>query len=425
VINTLFTRAKVLARFRQSLLQPHLSDLAARLHERGYSLHVIRGYLCTAEKFGQWLAINNLNTSDVNDDLIRRYVGETVRPHAPLAERGSDGKVRTGLGHLVRILRQKQVIPPVAVMPAHTAAERWLMVFDQHLVQVAGAALNTRKKYVALARRFIATQFGDGPLDWGSLQADDVASFVTREAETKRGFGRKAAPVAIRAVLRFLVYSGEIRTGLAAAVPAMRNWKHAALPRHVSTNDLECVLNLFRDASPRSRRNLAILWLFARLGLRANEVVQLQLGDIDWRGARLVLRCGKKRIERVLPLSQEVGHALAEYVTKARPRTGSPVVFLNYRPPYRPLAGPSAVSTMAKRALLSVGFTPGPRIGAHNFRHTVASEMVSKGATFKEVADVLGHESLQTTGIYAKLDLQALTAVALPWIGGEKRRPPN
>jgi integrase len=315
---------------------------------------------------------------------------------------------------------EKQLIPPVAVPPPRNAAERWLITFEQHLVQVAGAALNTRKKYLALARRFVVQQFGEGLVDWGSLQADHVAAFVTREAETKTGFGRKAAPVAVRAVLRFLVYSGDIRAGLEAAVPAMRNWKHAALPRHVSTDDLERVLNLFRDASQRSRRNRAILLLLARLGLRANEIVQLRLEEIDWRGSRLLIRRGKNRTERVLPLSQEVGDALAEYVIKARPRTGSPVAFLNYRPPYRPLAGPSAVSTMAKRALLSIGFAPGPRIGAHTFRHTVASEMVSKGATFKEVADVLGHQSLQTTGIYAKLDIQALLAVALPWTGGAK-----
>jgi integrase/recombinase XerD len=418
MINTLFARANVLARFEKSLLQPHLSGLAVRLQGPGYSRNIIRAYLSRAEKFGQWLSINDLNTSDVNEDLITRYVDEAIRQ--PRAERRSDGNARTGLVHLVRLLREKQVIPAVAITPAHTAAERWLAVFDKHLVQVAGAARNTRKKYLALARRFVAELFGEGPINWSSLQADHVAGFVTREAETRRGFSRKAAPVAIRAVLRFLVYSGEIRAGLEAAVPAMRHWKHAALPRHVSADEVERVLNLFRDASPRSRRNRAIVLSLARLGLRANEIVQLRLEDIDWRGGRLFIRRGKNRTERVLPLSQEVGDALAEYVIKARSRTGSPVVFLNYSPPYRPLAGPSAVSTMAKRALLSVGFAPGPRIGAHNFRHTVASVMVSKGATFKEVADVLGHQSLQTTGIYAKLDLQALTAVALPWIGGEK-----
>ena len=210
MINTLFTQAKVLARYEHSLLQPHLSDLAAGLHEQGYSDNVIRAYLCAAEKFGRWLSIGNLNTSDVNENVIARYVDEAVRPHPPRAEGRSDCHVRTGLAHLVRVLREKQVIPPVAVTPARSAAERWLIAFEQHLVQVAGAALNTRKKYLALARRFVAQQFGEGPVDWESLQADEVTAFVTREAETKRGFGRKAAPVAIRAVLRFLVYSGEI-----------------------------------------------------------------------------------------------------------------------------------------------------------------------------------------------------------------------
>jgi integrase len=203
-------------------------------------------------------------------------------------------------------------------------------------------------------------------------------------------------------------------------VPTMRNWKYAALPRHVPDDQLERVLANCRDTSPKSRRNLAILLLLARLGMRANEVVQLRLEDIDWRSGKLFVSPGKTHTERVLPLSQEVGDSLAEYLTKARPRSESLRFFLNYRPPFRPLADASAVSKIAKRALLNSGFEQGPLIGAHNFRHTVASAMVSKGATFKDVADVLGHQSLQTTGIYAKLDLKALAKVALPWGGGAK-----
>jgi integrase len=317
-------------------------------------------------------------------------------------------------------LREKQVIPPVAVTPPQNAAERWLIAFEQYLVRVAGAAVSTRERYLTIARRFVIQQFGGGPVDWKILQAEQIAAFVTREAKTKKGFGRKAAQVAIRAVLRFLVYSGDIRAGMEAAVPAMRNWKYAALPRHISTDDLKRVLNLFRDTSPQSRRNRAILLLLAKLGLRAKEIVQLRMEDIDWRGGQIFIRRTKNRIERVLPLSQEVGDALVEYVTKARPRSGSTAVFLSNKPPHRPLTISSAVSKMAKRALLRIGFASGPWIGAHTFRHTVASEMVSKGAAFKEVADVLGHQSLNTTGIYAKLDLQALAAVALPWIGGAK-----
>src|SRR3954447_6234980 len=112
MINTLFTRAKVLARFQESLVQPHLSDLAAGLHEQGYSDNVIRAYLCAAEKFGRWLSVSNLSSSDVNEDLIGRYVDVAVHPHPPRAAGRSDCHARTGLAHLVRALRERQVIQP-------------------------------------------------------------------------------------------------------------------------------------------------------------------------------------------------------------------------------------------------------------------------------------------------------------------------
>jgi integrase/recombinase XerD len=419
MIDSLFARTYLIARFQKSPLQPHLSDLASILNQQGYSRNVIRTYLCSGEKFGRWMTANELNSSDVDERLIGQYIDEIRREGANSGSR-KILKARAGLSHLVRVLRERQVILPAPVASPGNAVDTWLLKFEQYLVQVVGAAVNTRKRYLSLAKRFVDQQFGDGPIQWGSLQADHITAFVSKEAATKKGFGRKAVPVAIRAVLRFLVSSGEIRAGLEAAVPTMRNWKYAALPRHVPDDQLERALANCRDISPKSRRNLAILLLLARLGMRANEVVQLRLEDIDWRSGQLFIRPGKTHTERVLPLSQEVGDCLAEYLTKARPRSESLRFFLNYRPPFLPLAGASAVTKIAKRALLNSGFEQGPLIGAHNFRHTVASAMVSKGATFKDVADVLGHQSLQTTGIYAKLDLKALAKVALPWGGGAK-----
>ncbi len=144
----------------------------------------------------------------------------------------------------------------------------------------------------------------------------------------------------------------------------------------------------------------------------------MSLDDIDWLGGRIVLTPGKTHRERILPLSTEVGSALAAYVIGGRPKSDSRIFFLRSLPPYEPLEGASAVSRIARRRLLESGYPAGPRIGAHLFRHTVASAMVCHGATFKDVADVLGHRSLQTTSIYAKLDLAALSKVALPCSGG-------
>jgi site-specific recombinase XerD len=418
LINSLFTRVDVIARFNESPLHFYLSDLAQKLDRQGYSRDVIRRHLCAGEKFGRWLTANKLTPSDVNEPLAKRYVAEQW-PHRADCGR-QEMKAHAGLMHLVRILRERRVILDASVELSHSPAHTWLCGFEKYLVQVAGAKEGTCKRYMPIARRFIEQTFGDGTLQWGTVTADHVTAFVTKEAATKRGFGRRAAPVAIRAVIRFLVSSGDIRVGLDAAIPTMRSWKHAALPRHISHDLLDRVLADCRDSKPSNHRNLAIVLLLARLGIRADEVIKIQMEDIDWRNARICIRPGKNHTERVLPLLQEIGDALAQYLSEARPHSDSRRVFLSHRPPFHPLAGSSAISVMAKRALLGNGFKQSRLTGSHNFRHTVASTMVSNGATFKDVADVLGHHSIETTGIYAKLDLKSLATVALPWKGDAK-----
>jgi len=145
--------------------------------------------------------------------------------------------------------------------------------------------------------------------------------------------------------------------------------------------------------------------------------MRLCLEDIDWYEGRIVIRARKTHHDRVLPLSQDVGRAVADYLCGGRPATTSRIVFLQGRAPFRPFADAAAISRIAARALRRVGVTGSARLGAHTFRHTAASQMVNRGVSFKDVADVLGHQSLQTTGIYAKLNLVTLAEVALPWIG--------
>ena len=143
----------------------------------------------------------------------------------------------------------------------------------------------------------------------------------------------------------------------------------------------------------------------------------ISLDDLNWHEAHLVIRAGKTHHERVLPLGQGVGATLAEYLCWGRPATTSRMLFLHCKAPFRPLSTSSAISYLAARALVQIGVTRFVRRGAHIFRHSAASHMVNGGASFKDVADVLGHQSLHTTGIYAKLDLAALLEVALPWRG--------
>ena len=265
--------------------------------------------------------------------------------------------------------------------------------------------------------RFLSACGDTGPQGWSALQAQNITTFIHQEAATTHGAGRKMPSVAVRSFLRFLVGCGELSPGLEAAAPTPRQWTHAPLPQRLTAEEVDRVLVASTGETPKALRNHALLLLLARLGLRAHEVASLCLDDLDWHEGRVLIRPGKTHQARVLPLVQDVGQAVAAYLHRGRPATTSRHVFLACRAPFQPLTDATAISRIATRALRRAGVTGHLRLGAHTFRHTAASQMVNRGASFKEVADVLGHRSLQTTGIYAKLDLDALVAVALPWMG--------
>ena len=326
-------------------------------------------------------------------------------------------KLPLGLHHLLRFLRHHAILPGPPCARPLTETERWLQRYEQYLEQVRGVVASTRTPYLRMARRFLAACFGSDPLDWQSLRAQDITDFVRQEAATKHGGGRKLPSVAVRSLLRFLVCSEGLSPGLEAAVPTPRQWTHDTLPQGLTAEEIGQALATCAGESATDLRNHAILMVLARLGLRAHEVAALCLEDIDWHESRLIVRPGKTHHERVLPLVHDVGHTLATYLQWGRPTTTSRVVFLHCRAPYLPFRDAAAIRRIASRALQRAGVCERPRLGAHAFRHAAASHMVNKGASFKEVADVLGHQSLQTTGIYAKLDLKTLAPVALPWMG--------
>lgn len=302
----------------------------------------------------------------------------------------------------------------------HDDAAAWVGGYAGYLRDAVGAADATRARHLPTVRRFIAACSGpDGP-DWAGLSVQRVAEFIRQEAAQRTGHGRKAPACATRSFLRFLTWRGAAPSGLDRAIPSVRRARHASLPPHLSSEQLARLLERPTAPRPAEHRDRAILLLLARLGLRAGEVAALAFDDLDWRVGQLRLQAGKCRRERVLPLPQEVGAALAEYLRHGRPFCRERWVFLALTGPARAF-GPAAVTRIVQRNLVRAGIPLGRLTGAHMLRHTAASRMVNRGASFKDVADVLGHRSLQTTGIYAKLDLGALAGVALPWIGGGAR----
>jgi site-specific recombinase XerD len=214
--------------------------------------------------------------------------------------------------------------------------------------------------------------------------------------------------------LRFLIAEGRCAPGLDAAIPVLAHWRLAALPRYLPPEEVERLIASCDPASPVGRRDRAILLLLARLGLRAGDIVQLRLPDIDWKGAWIHV-CGKGRRHTRLPLTHEVGQALVAYLKEGRPRTETDAVFVRCRAPFHAFRSHCAVSVIVARALRRAGVSRPSRGAAHLLRHSVATSMLRHGASLHDVAALLRHRSIETTRIYAKVDITALRPIAQAW----------
>lgn len=396
------------ARSRVALVEgplgPYAEALVSALVERGYT----RGYgvavLRAAAKFGTWLLHRGCSVADVDEQLVATYRKELGRH--PCGVRHNDG--RCGMQRILEVL-PRRATSPVAL----TEAECWLLEFDRHLANVAGLAATTRESYIRVVRWLIQARFGDAPLTWSALNAEDISRFV--QAEATRSSSTPTLKAAISALVRYLVSRGLHPANLAGAVPRIRQWSLSSLPRYATDEEIDALLRTCRDGSPIGLRDQAILTVLYRLGLRACETVRLTLEDVNWRDGVLLVR-GKSKRERPLPLLNDVGAILARYLREARPPTSRREVFLRHYAPIGPLTS-VAVSTIARKRELAVGIVA-PKLGSHLLRHSAATFMVRRGASFKEIADVLGHRALHTTAIYAKLDVTALARVTMPWPGG-------
>ena len=409
MIENFYRPPDLVARLRQNLLGPYLDDFAGTLRDQQYAPSIIHRYLKGAERFGDWLVNCGLGVPDCHEANVELY-----RSQLPRDQFGDRPAHSSALPHLVSFLRAQNVVTHRAPTPDLSPSERWLARFELHLHDVAGAADSTVVHYSRTTRRFLA-RYGIAEPDWAAIRPAHLTEFVQREAAASSLLWRSSTATAIRAFLRFLVCCGEIRPGLEIALPLREQVKHSTLPRHLTPEQVKAALSVCRDGTLMGIRDLAVLLLLARLGVRAGEVAELCLDDVDWREGRLLIRAQKTRRERVLPLTRDVGSALTDYLAHARRRTATRSIFLQCAAPYAPLKGSPAVYHIAHKRLVQSGYPVGPRVGAHLFRHTVATRMVRSGASFKDVADVLGHRSLVNTGIYAKLDLESLAKVALPW----------
>lgn len=286
--------------------------------------------------------------------------------------------------------------------------------YEGYLIRERGLAAKTRARYLWIVRRFLGQSSGQHPVDLSTIGAEQLWAFMMEEARSSGTKTLQVTTTALRSFLRFLFRQGLIATDLAGSVPAARSWKQADLPRYLPTDQVERLLESCDCTTSIGRRDHAILLLLARLGLRANEVVALTLDDIDWRAGEILVR-GKGYIHDRLPLPNDVGEALAAYLRQDR-RGETRRLFIRSKGPQDGFKDGEAINEVLKRALRRTGLhTPAKGIGSHLLRHSLATSMLRRGASLREIGAVLRHRSANTTVIYAKVDIEGLRSIALPW----------
>ena len=385
-------------------LAPFSAAFRSRLAEAGYTPLTIVSELRQASHLSRWMVSADVAVADLTGKSLKVFV-EVRR-----AGGGSRNCSLQGLKVLLGLLHDSGVTPEESPPALAGHGEALLASFRGHLLAERGLAECTADAYVARARRFLA-----GRADLSTVTSADVTRAVQREAARVSVGSTQYYVAGLRAFLRFCFVEGLVGADLSAAALAVTGRRRSSLPKGIAAGDAQRLLESCDRRRSDGRRDYAILAVLVRLGLRAGEVAGLRLDDIDWRAGEIMVHGKGRRTDR-LPLPADVGEAIVAYLRRGRPRTARREVFLRMLAPIEPL-GRGGVSCVVRRACRRAGVA---EIGAHRLRHTLACEMVAAGVELPEIGAVLRHRGVSSTSIYARVNIDALRELALPWPGGEQ-----
>jgi integrase/recombinase XerD len=405
-----FQYPRVLRRLRGGALGEEMDRIAAHFTELGYKRGSAKIYISRLAKFSAFAA-RHVGTATIDQEVIDRFVHSlpTATPRSA---------ARTAIEHARRLAPHRFSAPCRDRAPDPDGP--MLAAYLRHLRQVRGLEPKTCEGLLLAARRILAwyhDNVPDQPL--AALTGEHVLALAQHLLSLSANvYTRTSSTSYARTFLHFLRWSNLHSQDLACFVPRTPGWRLAHLPPRLAWEDVQRAIDAINVTTSSGLRDRALLLLLATTGLRNKELRSLELQDIRWRAAEVLVRRTKAKRDRVVPLLEEAGAALAEYVLRARPRIDNQRVFLSHVAPVGPFKSSSPISRIV-RSRLEQGGVELPRIaGAHLVRHSLATQLVRERRPINEVADLLGHQSIDTTAIYVKVALPQLAEVALPFPGG-------
>jgi site-specific recombinase XerD len=389
-------------------LGPFVEGYWVWLLDAGYTPLTVRMMLRDLSRLGRWVDAEDVQIGALTVTGVESW----------LAARRAAGGYRVPTVRALRALLS--YLSAVGVMsaeepPALSPVEALVDEYRQWLIADRGLAPMTVLRYETLARRFLTARVTlADELGVAGLDGAVVSRFLLGECERVCLGSAKGKVAELRSLLRFLHLRGFTARSLAESVPGVAGWRETTIPPTMPQADIEALLASCDRSTLHGARNHAMLMLLARLGLRSIEIARLQLDDLDWRAGDLLVR-GKARRDDRLPIPDDVGAALAEYLA-LRGRHESRCVFLTLRAPIRAIRA-DLVGGVVQRHCRQQGV---PHVGPHRLRHTLATQMLAAGAALADISQVLRHSDLATTAVYAKVDLGRLRQVARPWPGAAR-----
>jgi len=414
MIERIFRSAVVRRRMARSHLGIILGDFAIEMHGRGHSINCIQSYVQIAEHFSRWLASERFALHQIDNELVERFLIQHLpRCTCPKPAPTHPKNCRAALGRLLIFLRERGQVHQRSLQRRSIIGDL-VAEYDRYLEHVAGVSDATRRYRRRYAREFLETRLMKGRLRLRPLSPPDLLDYVRSRSPGLKALSLRVLTGALRDFLRFLHLTGRSEERCAAAVPTPAAWPRGLLPQTLTTEQVQAFLHSFDQSTRTGRRDYAIALCLSQLGLRVSEVAGLLLEDIEWRKGTIRLRETKQLRERVLPLPPRVARAIIAYLRHSRPSTDVRALFVRHRAPLGQAMEVHHVRSAMRRAFgrSAIGVTK-----VHVLRHTFATNLNEKGVGLKAMADVLGHQCLDTAAHYARVNLRELRQAALPWPG--------
>ena len=395
-------------------LAPHIDEFMLYLANRDYAANTFCNYLGVVSHFAQWMHSRRLRLQSIDEALVAKFIDQHLpRCHCSGPVQRDRRTLSAALGHLLAVLRAQGAIAPVMVRSKPVDEE--LRRYDAYMDHVRGLAPKTRETAMRILRRLLTARFGDEAIDSAALEPDQDRDFFAQQAKLHSKPASAGTVIAsLRGYFRYRVSLGDAVQGLIGVLSYPANWQLSSLPKTLTPEEVEQLVNSLGKQGRSLRRADAIVRCALDLGLRSGEIAHISLDDIDWRAGTITLRHTKGRRDDVLPLPATTGAAIVAYLEQERPKTRNRAVFVRHQTPRGEPVGPDLVRKAIRQAFAHAGL---PYTRSHLLRHSMANRLLAGGASLKEVADVLRHRSLNTTMIYAKLDSRNLAEVALAWPG--------